>query len=171
MKPEDKNKPPLTKDLLNRLFYFEDGYLRWKGKGTGGIKPGDRAGTSEINFYISVVFLGYRMRAHRIVWIMNNGPIPDGYTVDHKDNDPSNNDINNLRLATNSQNTANRRIVYKVNKSGYKGVFFVPSVNKWRAQIGVNNKCKSLGYFDNPELAHEAYKKAAVELHGEFANF
>lgn len=37
---------------------------------------------------------------HRDVWISANGPIPDGFHVHHKDNDPSNNDIANLAIAS-----------------------------------------------------------------------
>lgn len=165
------SKPELTKEFLNSIFEFKDGYLRWKVARPGGIVTGDRAGTSQANWYIAVNFFGHRDRAHRIVWMMNNGPIPDGYTVDHRDNDPSNNHIDNLRLATHSQNTANRRKVHAVNKSGYKGVFWVSHARKWRAQIKMNGKCKSLGYFDTPEQGHEAYKIAANILHGEFANY
>lgn len=164
------SKPQLSKEFLNSIFEFKDGYLRWKVKRPGGINPGDRAGTSQDNWYISVCFFGHRDRAHRIVWMMHNGHIPEGYTIDHKDNDPSNNHIDNLRLATHSQNTSNRRLVYGVNNSGYKGVFHVARVNKWRAQITANGKCKSLGYFDTPEQGHAAYVKAANKLHGEFAN-
>lgn len=163
--------PELTKEFLNSIFEFKEGYLCWKVARPGGIIAGDRAGTSQDNWYIAVGFFGHRDRAHRIVWMMNHGPIPEGYTIDHRDNDPSNNRIDNLRLATNSQNTSNRRKVYGVNKSGYKGVFYVGRAEKWRVQITINGKCNSLGYFDTAEQGHEAYKQAANELHGEFANY
>lgn len=38
------------------------------------------------------------MRLHRYVWEKNNGPVPDGYHVHHKDLDKDNNDISNLGL-------------------------------------------------------------------------
>lgn len=37
-------------------------------------------------------------RLHRAVWEYHNGPIPDGYHVHHKDEDRSNNSIENLEL-------------------------------------------------------------------------
>lgn len=160
----------ITKELLHELFEYNDGWLYRKVRTSNRIKLGQRAGTSESNFYISIHVCGFRERLHRLVWIMFNGDIPDGYKVDHKDNDPSNNKIENLRLATSSQNTANRRVSF-VSKSGYKGVFFVPHAKKWRTQITMNRQTKSLGYFDTPEKAYEAYKLAAKEIHGEFAKY
>ena len=44
------------------------------------------------------------------------------------------------------------------------------SAKKWVAQISVNNKGKHLGYFNCPIEAHEVYKTAANQLHGDFAN-
>lgn len=37
---------------------------------------------------------------HNVIWEMLNGPIPDGYTVDHRDRDGLNNMPDNFRLAT-----------------------------------------------------------------------
>lgn len=44
---------------------------------------------------------------HRQVWIYHNGTIPKGMTVDHVDRDKDNNQIENLRLATYSENNKN----------------------------------------------------------------
>lgn len=90
--------------------------------------------------------------------------------VDHINGDTLNNCRSNLRLATNAENVRNapQRVN---NKSGYKGVCWHKATKKWMAQIGVNYQNRILGYFDDPAEAHEAYCKAARELHGEFANF
>lgn len=90
--------------------------------------------------------------------------------VDHKDLDGLNNIRGNLRLASASQNHANAKPP-KDNKSGYKGVSWHTRVGCWRAVITKNKRQHHLGYFDTPEEAHEAYKKAALELFGEFARF
>lgn len=42
--------------------------------------------------------------AHRIVWEAVNGPIPDGYQVDHKNHSRADNRIRNLQLLTPGQN-------------------------------------------------------------------
>ena len=44
-----------------------------------------------------------RMRMHRFVWLCENGAIPEGYDIHHKDGDKSNNDISNLELLTKSK--------------------------------------------------------------------
>lgn len=44
---------------------------------------------------------------HRQVWIYHNGEIPKGLTIDHIDRDKDNNQIENLRLATYSENVKN----------------------------------------------------------------
>jgi len=41
-----------------------------------------------------------KSRMHRIVWEFYEGRIPEGYHIDHIDNDPLNNDISNLQMLT-----------------------------------------------------------------------
>lgn len=47
---------------------------------------------------------------HRQVWVDNNGKIPDGLTVDHINNDKTDNRIENLQLLTRSENSAKGRV-------------------------------------------------------------
>src|SRR4051812_11359125 len=44
-----------------------------------------------------------RVRLHRMVWESANGIIPPGHDIHHKDNDPSNNQLDNLELLTKSE--------------------------------------------------------------------
>lgn len=44
---------------------------------------------------------------HRQVWIYHNGDIPQGYVIDHIDRNRNNNQIENLRLTTQSENSKN----------------------------------------------------------------
>lgn len=90
--------------------------------------------------------------------------------VDHKNGDSLDNTRLNLRVATRQQNRFNSAKSSK-SKSGYKGVSFYKRDGNWQATITLNRKQKHLGYFNTPEEAHEAYKKAAIELHGEFARW
>lgn len=93
---------------------------------------------------------------------------PDGMFVDHIDGNRLNNQRSNLRLATKSQNGANRGAPSN-NKSGFKGVHFDKFNNKWRAEIWCNNKRKRIGRFERIEDAARAYNETAKELFGEFA--
>ena len=90
--------------------------------------------------------------------------------VDHINGNSLDNTRNNLRLATNGENICNSKKSRR-NTSGYKGVHFSKIKNRWIAQIQNQGKRIHLGYFDTPEVAHEAYCKAANEYYREFARF
>jgi hypothetical protein len=89
--------------------------------------------------------------------------------IDHKDFNGLNNQKNNLRIATSSQNMAHRT-PKAGSTSKYLGVYWSAHCNKWRAQMSKNRKRKHLGLFETEEQAALAYNKAAMQLHGEFAN-
>jgi hypothetical protein len=107
---------------------------------------------------------------HNVIWEMHFGLIPSGYQVDHKDRNPLNNKIENLRLATRSQQRANTGLP-KNSTTGFKGVHITPS-RKYQARIfdGKINKKVYIGLFDTPEEAADAYAAKAKDLHGEFAS-
>ena len=87
--------------------------------------------------------------------------------VDHIDGDPRNNLRSNLRVATGSQNTANRHVI--ASSCGYRGVTFHKSSGKWQAAIKVERKSIFLGLHSCIEDAARAYDLAAIEHFGEFA--
>jgi hypothetical protein len=41
---------------------------------------------------------------HRIVWVSKHGPVPDGYHVDHKDTNKTNNRLKNLEAVPGFEN-------------------------------------------------------------------
>lgn len=88
--------------------------------------------------------------------------------VDHKNGDSLDNRKANLRLANRSQNAMNQKL-NKNNSSGYKGVTWYKTANKFMAYITVNYKRIHLGCFDCPEEARAAYVAAAQKYAGEFA--
>jgi len=55
------------------------------------------------------------------------------------------------------------------NKTGVKGVMRCENEGVWRAYIGVNGRSKSLGRFDNIEMAIEARREAEEKYFGEYA--
>ncbi len=89
-----------------------------------------------------------------------------GMEVDHRDRDGLNNQRRNLREATRSQNQCNRRTM-RGHSLGLKGVQV--SGSRFAARIKVDGKLIRLGFFSTPELAHEAYVRAAREHFLEFA--
>lgn len=90
--------------------------------------------------------------------------------VDHIDRPATlNNQRSNLRIATNAENMWNSGI-RPHNKSGYKGVFWSKSAERWTSQIRCNGIKHHLGYFDTAKDAYAAYCAAALRLHGEFAS-
>ena len=102
-----------------------------------------------------------KTRMHRI--IMN---AKKGEQVDHIDGDGLNNQKNNLRIASYSQNGANRKVVNK-KYSKYLGVY--KTHDKWQAATRKNKILYVAGYFDNEKDAALAYNKIAFLHHGEFA--
>ena len=96
---------------------------------------------------------------------------PHGLKVDHRDTNRLNNRRNNLRFANDLESGRNRN-GNKNTSSIYKGVTWMPRLNKWQAQLGgqENGKRKNiyLGVFSSEIEAAKAYNRAAKKLHGEF---
>jgi len=88
--------------------------------------------------------------------------------VDHRDSNGLNCLDSNLRPATKSQNTCNRR--YK-NSTGYRGVVRQPRCKKnpFRAQIDYGGVNHYLGGFRTAALAAKAYNAEALRVFGDFA--
>ena len=113
--------------------------------------------------------LGFSFRAHRVIWAMKNGEWPK-VKIDHFNCIRIDNRIENLRLASDSENVWNRK-VSKSSTSGIKGVYFDRRRMKWRARIKYNCVNKHLGDFSSIEEAAEAYARASVKYHGKFSRF
>lgn len=91
-----------------------------------------------------------------------------GFEVDHKDLDKKNNQRENLRQATRSQNCANGR-KRPGTSSRFKGVCWHKARGKWIADIRIKGQHIHLGLFLIEEDAGLAYDVAASEHFGEFA--
>jgi hypothetical protein len=105
---------------------------------------------------------------HRYILGLDPG---DPRTGDHiESKETLNNTDENLRIATKFQQIRNQHR-RRNNTSGYKGVNLRRKTGKWEAHITAGGKRICLGAFIGPKEAHEAYCKAAVMYHGEFACF
>ncbi len=110
-----------------------------------------------------------KFKVHRLV---GNAFIPNPKNktqIDHIDNVKTNNNVNNLRWCTNSENNQNKGIT-KNNTSGVKGVHFNKAQGKWCAQITIDGKPIHLGSFDTIEEATKTRQAKAKDLFGEFVN-
>ena len=99
---------------------------------------------------------------HQIVAEAFLGHIPNGMksVIDHIDNNPLNNNLNNLQIITQRQNSTKDR----KGSSEYVGVNWHKASKKWQANIMINGKLKYLGLFDNELKAAEAYQIALNSL-------
>lgn len=160
----------LTKEYLQELFEYKDGSLYWR-KSKGRIVAGTKAGcihTPSKNYTCHVIRINNKLyKAHRLIYMYFNG-----YTterIDHKDNNPLNNNIDNLRLASQSENTLNKSMMSS-NTSGVKGVSWRRKSKKWTVRVTVDGEYKSFGSYADLELAELVAIEARNKYHKEFAN-
>jgi len=149
---------------LHDKFIYDDGLLINKVTGHIYSNMHDKG-------YIRVKISGKRYYAHRIIWEMFHEAIPEGIQIDHIDGDPYNNRIENLRLATQAQNNANRGKQINrpnVSKDLPKGVSY-NKAGRYEARITYKNQGHYLGSYDTTEEAYAAYMEAAEILHGKYA--
>jgi hypothetical protein len=89
--------------------------------------------------------------------------------LDHINNNPLDNRIENLRAATHSQNMRNTKI-RKDNKSGVKGVYWQKEKNRWKVQIWANGKQRFVGLFKEISDATKAATTFRINNHQSFSN-
>ncbi len=154
----------LSKEYIQELFDYKDGHLYWKKSRSNRIKVGQKAGCGKP---YQVVNLDRKIQnVHVLVWAWHYGP-PNNL-IDHIDRNPSNNKIENLRLANKSQNGLNRTKQAN-NGSGFKNVNWYKRLKRWRVQINSNGKTHHIGYFDDVELADLVAQEARAKYHGAYA--
>lgn len=116
--------------MLEQHFYYDNtspSCLRWnETRYTGNpkrvlVSKGDYVGNKTPRGYYETSVNGKKYLTHRIVWELFNGGILEGMTIDHIDGNPSNNKIENLRLATKMENARNSK-KRSHNKTGHTGV-------------------------------------------------
>lgn len=74
--------------------------------------------------------------------------------VDHIDNNQLNNNLSNLQIIKQRHNSLKDK---KKPKSGFHGVVWSDSNNKWQVRPRVNGKKRFIGYFDCPKEANKRY--------------
>jgi hypothetical protein len=146
-----------TVERLHAAFTYDPATGVFRKKATG----------QQIGFrHFEYVVLGYdrkKLRAHRVAWAMTYGAWPER-DIDHVNRNGTDNRLENLRLATPSQNTAN---TVRRNSIGRRGVRIMKG--KYQANIKIGQKQKNLGTYGTIDEAAHAYNKAAIQIYGEFA--
>lgn len=156
---------------LEKVLRYEPGTGRffWLVNRPRKTKAGDEAGCKNKKGYIEIRYNHKTYNAHRIAWYLQTGRDPGAVNIDHINCIKSDNRFVNLRLATNEQNSRNKKKGQGFS-SKYKGVSWYKRKGKWMSQIRYGGKSVHLGYFEDEYEAHLAYRKAAAAYHGEFAN-
>lgn len=157
----------ITQELLNELFTYSDGRLYRKVRTAQSTRVGDLAGGSHPLGYRTVGVNGKNRYEHRLIFLLHHGYLPE--FIDHIDGNKSNNQIENLRAATKSENMRNRG-AQSNNALGLKGVCFHKQTGRYKAEIKLHGKRTHLGLFDTPVEASAAYAEAANNIHGIYAN-
>lgn len=98
------------------------------GDGRGGVRSvpckvtrAERMGTCGY-MNVRAMIDGKRMTAlsHRLVWLHLNGPIPEGMTINHKNGNKTDNRIENLELATDSEQMLHATRILKRGKAAHQ---------------------------------------------------
>lgn len=157
-------------ELNNYFTYDENSPSYLVNKVTRGVaqagSPTSASTTSHGYQHISLS--GRKILVHRVVWELHRGEIPKGHVVDHIDGNPLNNRLDNLRLATLSQNSMNVRKHRDGNPLLPKGVYEMRP-GYLRAKITLDGKVYSKSSKDLTLLTKWLSEKREA-LHGEFAH-
>lgn len=113
------------------------------------------------NQYAATYAGGKAFRMHRLI-------LPGVAIIDHANGNGLDNRRSNLRPATHTENMRNRRATPRFNV-GLKGVSWRKKDRLWNAQIMVDWKKISLGYYKTALEAALAYDAGARQHFGEFA--
>lgn len=95
---------------------------------------GVKAGYVDLRGYVRTKLFSKMTFAHRVIWEMHNGEVPEGMEIDHINGVKHDNRIENLRCVDrfiNCKNASKR----SDNKSGTTGVSYSNSKQKWVVQL------------------------------------
>ena len=131
-------RKPIDVQQLSQLFYYDNGFLYWK-------KNNKKAGTKRKEGYIVIQLNKTQYYAHRLIWTLLNGEIPNDKHIDHINRIKDDNSIDNLRLVTDRENSLNRK--QRVSNTGIYGVS--KDRDYYKVSFTVNNKSIHVGNFKN----------------------
>jgi hypothetical protein len=146
----------------------ETGLFHWRKKPAQCIDAGSPAGHLRPDGYLQIRFRRRTCMTHRYAYLLMTGAWPpDGYEIDHKNGDRSDNRWDNLRLVTRAQNRMNSR--GNIGRDLPKGVTRNNRGKPFAAGISIDGRMTHIGSFATAEEASAAYETAARKHFGEYA--
>lgn len=113
--------------------------------------------------YVIIRIGDHRYYAHRLVWMIHYGVDAGQLQIDHINRDPSDNRIDNLRLATNQENSFNSPArTYKENDAPRGIIKYLDG--RFEATLKFNDKMFHLGVYSSAKEAQNARREKAEEL-------
>ena len=108
-----ESKPiQLTTEELRTIWDYKDGELWWKERRRGR-RINRPAGASCTRGYHQIKLNKRLYLIHRLIWLWHGRELVDGFVIDHIDNNPSNNRIENLQQISQGENLRRREYVKK----------------------------------------------------------
>jgi hypothetical protein len=156
---------------IHAVVHYEDGVLTWKNRNISKVDKqfaGKTAGSLRPDGYIALAWKGKQIMAHRLIWIMHNGSIPNGLFIDHINRDRKDNRLKNLRLCSISENNCNAKLRID-NSSKVKGVCWDNQRSKWKARVSYKGRQFHAGFHVELQDAADAVRIKREQIHNEFA--
>lgn len=106
-------------EMVRNCFQYEPltGRLRRKNTVTDTGKRMDALpGITDAKGYMVMTWRGNQTKLHQLIWIWNNGPIPEGYVIHHRNEKKADNRIWNLQLMTPSEHMTHHQRKWRLQK-------------------------------------------------------
>lgn len=139
---------------LDRFVHHLDGNTRFQSGRV--LKPFDRAGYQSCALSINAIKRSYPVHQLVAMAFLNHTPNGHAVVVDHINNTPSDNRLENLQLVSNRYNSSKD----KKGTSKYTGVSWDSKTKKWIVRAFLNGRQINLGRFMDEIEAALAYQNA-----------
>jgi hypothetical protein len=147
---------PEYETVAKLLDYDEEtGEFHWKVRMSWRVREGDKAGGMTGTGYLCIGICGEIWPAHRLAWLLSVGDDPGNKVIDHIDENPLNNRIDNLRRLDNHLNTARSRTPKCCAKQAWNG--------RYQAVYTLEGVKHYLGTYDTEEEASKVGRQARKE--------
>lgn len=169
------DKAPISIPEIRQLVRadFEAGKLYWLERPSGGMKgrgaaifnsrqANKEATSPDKHGYLRLTVKGKTFFAHRVIWALAHDEWP-SMALDHINGNKSDNRLDNLRLASVSQNGRNMSLPIS-NKSGVIGVCWDRKAAQWRAYANAGGRKVYLGVFRTIDEAKAARESASNDF-------